>query len=222
MVKEVPKQKKSDIGPNLKDFSGLIRASNIFLSQSNRTRKALLNQSDKLIEFRNLLFETRKKRKIVHVTGMGRSGKAAEFFAELLKDLAFRVSIIGRTLALPVSADDVVICFSGSGKTVTAVANVGVCVDGGAKIITLTQNEHSRLGRLADICLLVPKPKKLQRAEEPLEIETDKGFVVAVSQISDEMKSSLSPIFRTTTQRSSRTSRRRSCSCTTTSTTTRT
>ncbi len=194
MAKEVQKQKKSDIGPNLKDFSGLIRAGNIFLSQSNRTRKAMLNQSDKLLEFRDLLLETKKKRKIVHVTGMGRSGRAAQFFAELLKDLDYHVSIIGKTLALPVSIDDVVISFSGSGKTTTTVANVGVCVDGGAKIVTLTQNEHSRLGRLADICLLVPKTKKLQRAEEPLEIETDKGFVVAVSQIPDDMKSSLSPM----------------------------
>ena len=193
MSKEVPK-KSATAKPDLGDFSGLIRASNIFLSQANRTRKALLNQGDKLLKLRDLLLEAKKKRKIIHVTGMGRSGRAVEFFGDLLKDLGFRVSMIGRTLALPVTVDDVVISFSGSGKTSTTVANVGVCVDGGAKIITLTQNEHSRLGKLADICLLVPKSKKLQRAEEPLEIETDKGFVYAISQIPEEMKSSLSPM----------------------------
>ena len=182
MSKEVPK-KNANTKPDLGDFSGLIRASNIFLSQANRTRKAMLNQSDKLLALRDLLLDAKKKRKIVHVTGMGRSGKAVEFFGDLLKDLGFRVSMIGRTLALPVTVDDVVISFSGSGKTSTTVANVGVCVDGGAKIVTLTQNEYSRLGKLADICLLVPKSKKLQRAEEPLEIETDKGFVYAISQI---------------------------------------
>lgn len=193
MSKEVPK-KNANTKPDLGDFSGLIRASNIFLSQANRTRKAMLNQSDKLLALRDLLLDAKKKRKIVHVTGMGRSGKAVEFFGDLLKDLGFRVSMIGRTLALPVTVDDVVISFSGSGKTSTTVANVGVCVDGGAKIVTLTQNEYSRLGKLADICLLVPKSKKLQRAEEPLEIETDKGFVYAISQIPEEMKSSLSPM----------------------------
>ena len=186
-------KKEIDI-PNLRDLGGLIRASNIFLSQASRTRKAFLNQNEELVKLHNLLIETKKKRNVVHVTGMGRSGRAVEFFAEMLKDLGFLVSIIGRTLALPVSTDDVVIAFSGSGKTSTAVANVGVCVDGGANVVIVTQNDKSRLGRFADICLVVPKSKKLQRAEEPLEIETDKGFVVSLSQISEEMKSSLSPM----------------------------
>jgi 6-phospho-3-hexuloisomerase len=180
--------------PDLTDLGGLIRASNIFLSQASRTRKAFLNQNEELVKLYHLLNETKKKRNIVHVTGMGRSGRAVEFFAEMLKDLGFHVSIIGRTLALPVSADDIVIAFSGSGKTSTTVANVGVCVDGGANVVIITQNNKSRLGRLADICLVVPKSKKLQREEENLEIETDKGFVLSLSQIPEEMKSSLSPM----------------------------
>ncbi len=180
--------------PDLQDLGGLIRASNIFLSQASRTRKAFLNQNEELVKLYHLLIETKKKRNVVHVTGMGRSGRAVEFFAEMLKDLGFLVSIISRTLALPVSANDVVIAFSGSGKTNTTVANVGVCVDGGANVVIVTQNEKSRLGRLADICLVVPKSKKLQREEENLEIETDKGFVLSLSQIPEEMKSSLSPM----------------------------
>ena len=188
------KSTKSEESPNLRDFSSLLRASNIFLSQAHRTRKALLNQSENLLKLYTLLHETKKKRKVIHVTGMGRSGRAVEFFADLLKDLDFNVSIIGRTLALPVKVDDVVVGFSGSGKTSTTVANVGVCIDGGAKIVTLTQNESSRLGRLADVCLLIPKSKKLQNAEELPEIETDKEHVFALSQIPEEMKSSLSPM----------------------------
>ncbi|MHA1743226.1 MAG: SIS domain-containing protein [Candidatus Heimdallarchaeota archaeon] len=190
MVKQEKKQQTQAL--NLHDLTGLIRASNIFLTQANRTRKAMLNQADKLIAFYNLMLETKKKHKVVHVTGMGRSGRAVEFFAEMLKDLGFRVSIIGRTLALPVTVDDVVVAFSGSGKTSTTIANVGVCVDGGATIVALTQNEKSRLGRLADICLLVPKSKKL--IEEPVAIETDKEYVLALSQIPEEMRSSLSPM----------------------------
>ncbi len=189
-----PSKKEEKSVPDLQDLGGLIRASNIFLSQASRTRKAFLNQNEELVKLYNLLIETKKKRNVVHVTGMGRSGRAVEFFAEMLKDLGFHVSIISRTLALPVSANDVVIAFSGSGKTNTTVANVGVCVDGGANVVIVTQNEKSRLGRLADICLVVPKSKKLQREEENLEIETDKGFVLSLSQISEEMKGSLSPM----------------------------
>ncbi|MEA2071837.1 MAG: SIS domain-containing protein [Asgard group archaeon] len=185
---------RANAQPNLHDFSGLIRASDIFLSQANRTRKALLNQKEKLKRFYRLMRNTKKKRRVVHITGMGRSGQAAEFFAELLKDLGFNISLIGKTLALPVSMDDVVIGFSGSGRTSTTVANVGACVDGGANIITLTQNPKSRLGRLADICLVVPKSKKLQRAEEPPEIETDKDYVTFISQLPEEMRGSLSPM----------------------------
>ncbi len=188
------KNKQKEVKPNLRDFGGIVRASNIFLSQASRTRKAILNQSENLEAINTLLNETRKKHNIVHVTGMGRSGRAVEFFAEMLKDLGFRVSIIGRTLALPVSVDDVVIAFSGSGKTSTTVANVGVCIDGGAKIVIVTQNEKSRLGRFADIHLIIPKSKKLQRAEEPPEIETDKNYTFSFSQIPEEMKSSLSPM----------------------------
>ncbi|NHJ86779.1 MAG: SIS domain-containing protein [Asgard group archaeon] len=180
--------------PDLNDLGGLIRASNIFLSQASRTRKALLNQGESIKALYDLLQEAKKKRHIIHVTGMGRSGRAVEFFAEMLKDLGFQVSIIGRTLALPVTADDIVIAFSGSGKTSTTVANVGVCIDAEAKIVILTQNEKSRLGRFADICFVVPKSKKLQKAEEPPEIETDKDFVFSHNQIPDEMKGSLSPM----------------------------
>ncbi|NHJ40508.1 MAG: SIS domain-containing protein [Asgard group archaeon] len=184
--------KEKNNEPNLNDISGLIRASNIFLAQASRTRKSLLNQSEKLLALYDLLLEAKKNLNVIHVTGMGRSGRAVEFFADLLKDLGFRVSIIGRTLAQPVHIDDVVIAFSGSGKTSTTVANVGVCVDGGARIIVLTQNEMSRLGRLADIALLVPKSKKI--IEEQEAIETDKDYVLALSQIPVEMRSSLSPM----------------------------
>ncbi|NHJ47795.1 MAG: SIS domain-containing protein [Asgard group archaeon] len=189
MTKQVKKQNDE---PNLYDLGGLFRAGNIFLTQASRTRKAMLNQGEALVALCELLLDAKKKRKVVHVTGMGRSGRAVEFFADLLKDLGFKLSIIGRTLALPVTVDDVVVAFSGSGKTSTTVANVGVCVDGGAKIVVLTQNEQSRLGRLADICLLVPKSKKI--IEEPEVIETDKEYVMDLSQIPVEMRSSLSPM----------------------------
>ncbi|NHK29903.1 MAG: SIS domain-containing protein [Asgard group archaeon] len=189
MTKQFQKQKDE---PNLNDLSGLIRASNIFLVQASRTRKAILNQNEKLLALYDLLREAKKKKNVVHVTGMGRSGRAGEFFADLLKDLGYKVSIIGRTLALPVQLDDIVIAFSGSGKTSTTVANVGVCVDGGARIVVLTQNEMSRLGRLADISLLVPKSRKVTEEQEP--IETDKDYVLALSQIPAEMRSSLSPM----------------------------
>jgi 6-phospho-3-hexuloisomerase len=189
MTKQVQKQKDE---PNLNDLSGLIRASNIFLVQASRTRKAILNQDEKLMAIYDLLREAKKNRNVVHVTGMGRSGRAGEFFADLLKDLGYKVSIIGRTLALPVQVDDIVIAFSGSGKTSTTVANVGVCVDGGARIVVLTQNEISRLGRLADIALLVPKSKKI--IEEQEAIETDKDYVFDLSQLPAEMRSSLSPM----------------------------
>lgn len=189
MTKNIQKQNDE---PNLNDLSGLIRASNIFLAQASKTRKAVLNQSEKLLALYDLLLEAKKKFNVIHVTGMGRSGRAVEFFADLLKDLDFRVSIIGQTLALPVQNDDIVIAFSGSGKTSTTVANVGVCVDGGARIVVLTQNEMSRLGRLADISLLVPKSKKI--IEEQEAIETNKDYVLVLSQISAEMRSSLSPM----------------------------
>ena len=149
MNKQVQKQTDE---PNLNDLSGLIRASNIFLVQASRTRKAVLNQEEKLLELNDLLCEAKKKKKVIHVTGMGRSGRAVEFFADLLKDLGYKVSIIGRTLALPVQVDDIVIAFSGSGKTSTTVANVGVCVDGGARSLHeggkgRGQTGHSRARR---------------------------------------------------------------------------
>ena len=189
-----PVKSEENNNQNLRDFSALIRAGDIFLSQAKRTRKAMLHQKDALLALYYLLNETKKKRNLVHCTGMGRSGRAVEFFADLLKDLGFKVSVIGKTLALPVTVDDVVICFSGSGKTATTVANVGTAIDGGAKIVTLTMNDKSRLGRYGDVCLVIPKSKKLQRAEEPPEVETDKNYVVSLSQIPDDMKDSLSPM----------------------------
>ncbi|MHA1505114.1 MAG: hypothetical protein ACTSPT_08000, partial [Candidatus Heimdallarchaeota archaeon] len=96
-----PVKSEENNNQNLRDFSALIRAGDIFLSQAKRTRKAMLHQKDGLQALYYLLNETKKKRKTIHCTGMGRSGRAVEFFADLLKDLGFKVSVIGKTLALP-------------------------------------------------------------------------------------------------------------------------
>jgi len=118
-----------------------------------------LEQAETLLKIRNLLLEVRHKNRKVHTVGMGRSGLAGRFFAELLKLRRIKASTIGDTLAKPVDKDDVVFAFSGSGWTTTTTLYSELCLRRGATLIALTATKGSKLDRLADYTIyLLGKP----------------------------------------------------------------
>ncbi|MHA1166481.1 MAG: SIS domain-containing protein [Candidatus Hodarchaeales archaeon] len=99
----------------------------------------------------------------IHITGMGRSGKVGMIFGNLLKNLGYRVSLIGKTYARPVRKNDLVIAFSGSGWTRTTALNLEDSLKNSACTAAFTSNPNSKIARLADHVILINVDKGISK-----------------------------------------------------------
>ncbi|MHA1541890.1 MAG: SIS domain-containing protein, partial [Candidatus Hodarchaeales archaeon] len=80
---------------------------------------------------------------------MGRSGKVGMLFGEMLKNIGFSVSYLGKSLAKPVRTNDIVVGVTGSGWTNFTIRTLQDAIQRGAKILVFTGDEHSLAARLA-------------------------------------------------------------------------
>jgi len=132
-------------------------AANTFITVIERELDRMIReQYQTILDIRNALVRAKEKRRVVHTVGMGRSGLAGRFFADLLKLHGVQASVIGDTLARPVGRGDVVVAFSGSGWTNTTTLYAEMCIRRGALLIAFTATPKSKLDRLADITLYLP------------------------------------------------------------------
>jgi len=105
---------------------------------------------------------------------MGRSGKVGMLFGEMLKNIGFSVSYLGKSLAKPVRANDIVIGVTGSGWTNFTIKTLQDAIQRGAKILVFTGDQHSLAARLADAIILIPKGyKKEGRRDTPTKKKED-------------------------------------------------
>lgn len=99
--------------------------------------------------------------KSVFLMGAGRSGLVAKSFAMRLMHLGISVYVVGETTTPAVNPEDLVIAISGSGQT-TNIANLGtIVVEIGAKLITLTTNKDSRLGKMSNSSVVIKGRSKV-------------------------------------------------------------
>lgn len=105
--------------------------------------------------------------KSIFVMGAGRSGFVAKSFAMRLMHCGYNVYVVGETVTPRISRDDVLIAISGSGET-TSVVNISKKAKEmiGSKLIALTSNPDSSLGRLADIVVQIKGKIKTEQDEE--------------------------------------------------------
>ncbi|MFW9853741.1 MAG: SIS domain-containing protein [Candidatus Thorarchaeota archaeon] len=111
-----------------------------------------------LMEFCEYLSRAREKQNLVHIVGMGRSGKVGMLLGEILKNIGFRISYLGKSLAKPVRKDDVVIGVTGSGWTPFTCKSLDDSIQRGAKILVMTRDPRSKAARLADTIIEIPYP----------------------------------------------------------------
>lgn len=99
--------------------------------------------------------------KRIFLMGAGRSSLAARAFAMRLMHMGFNVYVVGETTTPAVQPDDIVIAISGSGET-PSIANLGAIAKRiGSKLVTVTSNRDSTLGKLSDIIIIIPgRPKE--------------------------------------------------------------
>ena len=86
----------------------------------------------------------------IFVTGAGGSGLISRFLAMRLGHLGFSTNIVGDQTAKPFRRKDVLIAISHTGETVSTRAFAQQANRLGGRIIAITSNVNSSLGRLAD------------------------------------------------------------------------
>ncbi len=93
--------------------------------------------------------------KRVYVMGAGRSGLVAKAFAMRLMHLGLTSYVVGETVTPAVNPEDLVVVFSGSGetKTIADIAESAKAI--GARLCLITSKKDSRIGRIADCCVVI-------------------------------------------------------------------
>jgi 6-phospho-3-hexuloisomerase len=106
----------------------------------------------------------------IYVMGAGRSGLVAKAFAMRLMHLGLQAYVVGETITPALDKDDVMVIFSGSGKTKTIADIAETAHDIGAHICLVTSNADSRIGKLAS-CTLIIKSYRDEVKDDAAEFE---------------------------------------------------
>ncbi len=93
--------------------------------------------------------------KRVYTMGAGRSGLVAKAFAMRLMHLGFTSYVVGETITPALKEGDLIVVFSGSGRTKTIADIAETAKEIGGKICLITSNPTSRIGMIADRVVVI-------------------------------------------------------------------
>ncbi|MDD1702163.1 MAG: 6-phospho-3-hexuloisomerase [Methanoregula sp.] len=128
------------------------RVQEMMLLMASKIRAIAQSLSDKEV---NAFISELLNAKRIYVMGAGRSGLAAKGFAMRLMHLGFQSYVVGETITPALQPGDVIVVFSGSGKTKTVadIAETGKSL--GAHICLVSSNADSRIGKIADCIVII-------------------------------------------------------------------
>ena len=112
----------------------------------------------------NLINMLTGARNIVAV-GAGRVGLATKGFVMRLGHLGLNAYLVGDTTLPAMGEHDVLLVSSGSGETKTILDLVHIAKKNGAKIVLVTGNKSSSMGKLADVVVEIHAPSKTKKVE---------------------------------------------------------
>lgn len=87
----------------------------------------------------------------VFVMGAGRSGLVAKAFAMRLMHLGFQSYVVGETITPSFGREDVMVIFSGSGRTRTVVDIATTAKEIGGTLCVVTANPNGGVATMADV-----------------------------------------------------------------------
>lgn len=96
----------------------------------------------------------------VFVTGAGRSGLVARFFAMRLMHGGYDAYVVGEIVTPSIQKGDLFIVISGSGETETMIAFTKRAKEKGAQIALLTTQSSSTIGDMADMVFQIGTPEQ--------------------------------------------------------------
>jgi 6-phospho-3-hexuloisomerase len=143
------------------------RVQEMMLLMASKIRAIANTISDKDVE--KLLTELLKAKRI-YVIGAGRSGLVAKAFAMRLMHLGLQAYVVGETITPAMNAGDVMVIFSGSGRTKTVADIAETAKDIGAHLCLITSNAESRIGKIAD-CIVIIEHQRDEVEDDAQEFE---------------------------------------------------
>lgn len=105
-----------------------------------------------------LIIDAKKKGGRLHITGIGKPAHIAGYAASLISSTGTPAYFLHGTEAVhgscgQLAEGDVVICISNSGETAELKATAAAIKNNGCKIISVTGNPDSWLGKYGEVCL---------------------------------------------------------------------
>jgi 6-phospho-3-hexuloisomerase len=91
----------------------------------------------------------------IYVMGAGRSGLVAKAFAMRLMHVGFTAFVVGETITPAMRQNDLLVIFSGSGRTKTIADIAETAKEVGGRIALITSNRESRIGEIADAMVII-------------------------------------------------------------------
>jgi 6-phospho-3-hexuloisomerase len=115
----------------------------------------LENDIENTDKFVDLIIGSRK----VFIYGVGRSGLIAKAFAIRLVQMGLEVFFVGETITPIVEEGSLVIIVSYTGETMSAIQTANIVRRVGAKVVTVTANNHSKLAVASNLVIEIHPQK---------------------------------------------------------------
>lgn len=96
----------------------------------------------------------------VFITGAGRSGLVARFFAMRLMHGGYDAYVVGEIVTPSIKQGDLFIVISGSGETETMIAFTKRAKQLGAEVVLITAKDGSTLGEMASFVCRIGSPEQ--------------------------------------------------------------
>ena len=146
--------------------------------ESHRVQEMMRLMASKIREIANTISDEEAEKfiqellsaKRIYVIGAGRSGLVAKAFAMRLMHLGLHAYVVGETITPALNRGDVMVIFSGSGRTKTVADLAETARDIGGRICLITSNADSRIGKIAD-CTVIVEHQRDAVADDAAEFE---------------------------------------------------
>jgi 6-phospho-3-hexuloisomerase len=128
------------------------RVQDMIRLMSSKIKKIADSLSDE--EITRFLDEILKAKRIYGM-GAGRSGLVAKAFAMRLMHLGFQAYVVGETITPAMKPGDLMVVFSGSGKTKTVADIAETAKDIGGRLALISSDKSSRIAQISDSVVII-------------------------------------------------------------------
>lgn len=127
-------------------------------NQIDQTSKSII--WNEILSLINLILKINDENRRIFIYGAGRSGFIGRCFAQRLMHLGINSCFISDAITYRYTNNDLLIIISGSGETISPLAISKKAKDIGGKLILLTNNPESSIGKISDLVINVHAKSK--------------------------------------------------------------